>query len=389
MTNRSELPIQTLHLSDRDKAKLLWAIDQANCQEVLTDNRRLRVSCTNNEAVLALKSDGGGETKLTMLARNLGRWGAALVHGRYIHPESRCELSLQTSNGMRQSMLGTVRHVRHIQGTIHELGVTFDDPIDLSEFVSLSPTEETRYLRELADSTPETDDTAVVELSNRVLVIDHFASDRKLMSHWLTQAGLSVMSASDARGAMVQVQEQVFDMLLIDYRLGSSNGIELIRELRQNQFTAPIIAMSSDESPELEKNLLEAGADLFLCKPFTAKQLTEATYDLIGIDASADTSPIFSKHKNDIEMRPLLTEFTRGLASYIDELRDANAQGNYDMIETISRRLKGAGQGYGFPIISEQAAELLTTLNGDAPEVDAIRIAANELIAILNRVKLS
>ena len=197
------------------------------------------------------------------------------------------------------------------------------------------------------------------------------------------------MSASDARSAMVQVQEQVFDMLLVDYRLGASNGVELIRELRQNQFTAPIIAMSSDESAEHEQGMLAVGADLFMNKPFTAKQLTDATYELIGIDASADTSPIFSRHKGDSEMRPLLTEFTRGLASYIDELRDANAQGNYDSLESISRRLKGAGQGYGFPVISEQAAELLGSINGDTVEIDVIRIAANELIAILNRVKLS
>ncbi|MFK7788292.1 MAG: response regulator [Phycisphaeraceae bacterium] len=389
MTNRSELPIQTLHLSDRDKAKLLWAIDQADNIDVQPDKRRLRVTCTNNEAVLTLKSDGGGETKLAMLARNLGRWGAALVHGRYIHLNSRCELSLQANNSMWHSMLGTVRHIRHIQGTVHELGVVFDEPIDLSEFVSLSPSEETCYLRELADSMPETDGTEVVELTNRVLVIDDFASDRKLMSHWLTQAGLSVMGASNARGAMVQVQEQIYDMLLVDYKLGTSSGIELIRELRETQFTAPIIAMSSDESAEAEQGMLDAGADLFMKKPFAAKQLIAATYELIGIDATADIEPIFSKHKNDADMRPLLTEFTRGLAGYIDELRDANAQGNYDALESISHRLKGAGQGYGFDIISQQSAELLNTLNSEDVQIDAIRKTTTELISILNRVKLS
>lgn len=392
MTNRSELPIQTLHLSDRDKAKLLWAIDQSNQQEVELDKRRLRVSCTNNEAVLTLKSDGGGETKLAVLARNLGRWGAGLVYGRYMHIDSRCALSLQASNGAWHSMLGTVRHVRHvrhIEGTVHEMGMVFDEPIDLSEFVSLSPSEETRYLRELADSIPHTEGNEVVELTNRVLVIDDFASDRKLMSHWLTQAGLLVMTTADARSAMVQIQEQIYDMLLVDYRLGPDNGTALIRDLRENQFTAPIIAMSADESDAVKQGMLDAGANLFMHKPFTAKELAQATYELIGIDAAADTVPIFSEHRNDTEMRPLLTEFTRGLSRYVDELRDANAQGNYDALESISHRLKGAGKGYGFPIISEQAHELYRALTQDDAQIEAIRKTTTELIAILNRVKLS
>ena len=84
-----------------------------------------------------------------------------------------------------------------------------------------------------------------------------------------------------------------------------------------------------------------------------------------------------------------MTEFTRSLAGYIDELRDANAQGDYDALESISQCLKGAGQGYGFPIISEQSADLLNTLNSETVQIDAIRKAATELISILNRVKLS
>ncbi len=389
MTNRSELPIQTLRLSERDKAKLLWAIDQANRQDDNDNQRRLRVSCTKNEAVLTLKHHGGGETKLSMLARNLSRWGAALVHGRYVHENTRCELSIESNNGMLHNILGTVRHIRHIQGTIHELGVAFDEPIDLSEFVSLSPSEETRYLRELADDRPETDENEVVELSSRVLVIDDYASDRKLMSHWLTQAKLAVVSCSDSRNALIQVQEQVFDLLLVDYKLGTTSGLDLIRELRQNQFTAPIIAMSSDESEELEAFMHKAGADLLLKKPFTGEQLAQAAYQLIGINASADTAPIFSKLKDDLDMRPLLTEFTRGLAGYVDELRDANAMNNYETLEFISHQLKGSGNGYGFPAISERATELLLSLNAEDAEIETIRQQTSELIVTLNRVKLS
>ncbi|MEM6505831.1 MAG: response regulator [Planctomycetota bacterium] len=387
MKSRTDLPIQTLHLNDRDKAKLLWAIDQASTGEH-DEQREVRVSCTNNEAVLTLKTDGGGETRLSVLARNLSRKGVALVHGRYIYPKSRCEVSLQALNSAWHSVLGTVQHVRHVQGTIHELGVHFDEPIDLSDFVTMSSEEETRYLRELADNMPEGDEDDTVQLANRVLVVDDFASDRKLISHWLTQAGLNVSTAADMRSAIVQVQEQVFDLALVDYLLGADSGVDLIRELRENQFVAPIISISADETEELKAEVTGAGATCFMRKPMDAEALKQTAFELIGIDASSDLSPIFSQHKNDPEMRPLITEFTRSLAGYVEELRDANAQNNYESLELISRQLKGAGNGYGFPTVSETAGELLQSINADDADIDAIRQQASELITTLNRIKL-
>lgn len=388
MKTRDNQPIQTLHLSDRDKAKLLWAIEQANRQDDTQEQRRLRVSCTNNEAVLTLKFDGGRETKLAMLARNLSRWGAALVHGRYIHADSRCELAIQSNNGSWQHLLGSVRHIRHIQGTVHELGIAFDEPIDLGEFVSFSSAEEAQYLRELADVIPENEGPEVIQLTKRVLVVDDFSSDRKLLSYWLTQMALMATTTSDSRSALVQVQEQAFDLLIVDHRLGSENGADLIRELRQGQFIGPIIAISADDSDASKKQMLDAGATAFMSKPLDAEKLKETVYELIGVDESADTEPIFSEHKHDTEMRPLITEFTRGLAGYIEDLRDANAQNDFETLEFISHQLKGAGNGYGFPVISERAAELLQSLNQDAADIEAIRQQASELITTLNRVKL-
>ena len=389
MKNQSDLPIQTLRLSDRDKAKLLNAIEQANRQDDAQSQRRLRVNCTNNEAVLTLKHEVGTETRLSMLARNLSRWGAALVHGRYIHPNSRCELMVQSGSGQWCRMLGTVRHIRHIHGTIHELGIAFDEPIDLTEFVSLSPSEETRYLQELADDLPEADEGVVVELASRVLVVDDFTSDRKLIGHWLTQAGLSVTSASDAREALLLVKGQVFDLIVLDDKVGATHGKDLIQALRKIHFTGPIIAKSTNDSEDMESILMQAGADRFMKKPFTAEQLAEVAFELIGIDSPGETEPIFSTHKDDAEMRPLLTEFTRGLATTIQELRNANAQSDHETLRLISHQLKGVSNGYGFPTINERAVDLLGSLSEDTTAIEEIRKATSELIAIPNRVKPS
>jgi|GEM_PF-975777 len=389
MNGRITQPIETLRLSDRDKTKLLWALDEANKRDQGEEQRRLRVACTNNkEAVFSLKSEVPSAPQLNMLVRNLSRWGATLVHGRYIHPDSPCEILIHAENGTWHKQTGTVRHSRHIQGTIHEIGVEFDEPIDLSEFVRLTTEQETLYLQELAEDLPEAVDEEVMQLSSRVLIADDFASDRKLFGHWLAQAGLTVSTMVDGRSAKIQIQEQIYDLLVIDYRLGEDNGVEVIKELRQGQFTAPIIAISADDSEELKASAIEAGASRFLVKPFTEEELVNTAFELIGVDASADLSPIYSSYNDDMEMRPLLTEFTRGLATYIDELRDANSQNDFEALDRISHRLKGAGNGYGYPDITSNASDVLSALRMENPDLDNIKNVASELISTLNRVKL-
>ncbi|MGB0767501.1 MAG: response regulator [Phycisphaeraceae bacterium] len=384
-------PIETLRLTDRDKAKLLWAIEEANRRDDGENQRRLRVPCKDvKEAILDLKSTGTGSTKLNVLIRNLSRWGAALVHGRYVHPETKCELLMQAENGAWHKQVGVIRHSRHIQGMIHEIGVAFEEPIDLSEFARLTTQEEAQYLQELADDMPEPseDDEVIVQLSSRVLLTDDYASDRKLFGHWLSQAGFTVSTMVDGRGTRIQIQEQVYDLVIIDYRLDGENGVKLIHELRQGNFTAPIICISSDDSDDVEQAALDAGANRFLQKPFSEQQLLSTAYELTGVDNKAEQTPIYSTFKDKPEMRPLLTEFTRGLSAYVDELRDANAQGDIEALDYISHRLKGAGNGYGYPDITKCAAAVINAMNADAPELESIKNAAGELISTLNRIKL-
>lgn len=68
-------PIETLRLNDREKTKLLWAIEQVNRQDIDEELRQLRVACTNTEATLTLIKDGGEVAQLAVLVRNLSRGG--------------------------------------------------------------------------------------------------------------------------------------------------------------------------------------------------------------------------------------------------------------------------------------------------------------------------
>lgn len=388
MKSSDDQPIETLRLSDRDKAKLLWAIEESNTVSVDETKRRLRVMCSKNEAVLTLLGDNGSRTRFSVIGRDLSRWGASVIHGRYVYPATRCELMVKSLDDAWHTRLGEVYHVQHIQGMIHNIGVQFEEPIDLSEFVNLSPDEETRHLQELAEDMPDGDDDAIVQVANRVLVVDDFASDRKLFSYWLTRAGMDVTSVGDPKSAREHVEEGEYHLLIVDGRLGEESGPELIKQLRNSQFVAPIIGVSASDDGEAEHNALSAGANCFLCKPFTSDQLVERAFGLLGLDVNGNTEPIYSTFNNDDEMRPLLTAFTRSLPSYIEQLHSANSKNDYELLDEVARTLKGAGSGYGLEDITSHAGEVQIALNDTEADMNKIRETVNQLISILNRVKL-
>lgn len=389
MNQRDDHAIETLRISDRDKMKLLWALEEASKQAVDSERRRLRVTWLQHEVTLTLLGDTGSSVKTSVLARNLSRWGVGLVHGRYVYPNTRCEVQIRALDGTWHVSAGKVGHVRHVQGLVHEMGVYFDTPIDLTNFAVLTPDEETRHLQELADDLPEEQAAEVTELASRVLVVDDFASDRKLLGHWLSRAGMAVSTVADSKSARERIDETQFDILVVDYRLGAEVGSDLIRSLRNAQFVAPILAISADDDEEVQAANKAAGADRFLAKPMTAATLTFTVKEMMGFDADQTTEPIFSTFKNESDMRPLLTEFTRGLAGYMEQLREANARHDYELLDQIARTLKGAGSGYGFDDITQQAAQLLDSLNDTAADIEKIKHSANDLICVLNRIKMS
>ncbi|MFN3166023.1 MAG: response regulator [Phycisphaeraceae bacterium] len=387
MHSQADQPIQTLRLSERDKAQLLVQIAELSQRETESDQRRLRVACDHNDAVLSLLGQTGSVTRFAAVVRNISRWGVSIVLGRYAYPRTRCEVQVGAKDGTTHTRLGEVRYCRHIKGLVHELGVLFDHPVDLSEFTILSPNEETRHLQELADDAPAGEAEQVTELAYRVLVVDDYASDRKLYSHWLGRAGMTVSSVADSASARERVDETQFDLIIVDVRLSQESGEDLVRALRSAQFVAPILAVSADDTLS-EATLIDAGANRYLNKPFNAETLVRTARELVGFDSEAQNTPIFSAFTGDKEMRPLLTEFTRGLSASMDKLREANARQDYETLEQIAHALKGAGSGYGFDTVTRHAEQLLFSLNDSAADIEKIKHSANELLCILNRVKL-
>ena len=79
--------------------------------------------------------------------------------------------------------------------------------------------------------------------------------------------GWSIRAASDPFEALDWVKRHLVDILLVDYHMPVMSGLEVVRQARQLSQNVILLALTVEESPEIARELLLAGADDFISKP--------------------------------------------------------------------------------------------------------------------------
>ena len=106
----------------------------------------------------------------------------------------------------------------------------------------------------------------------RILLVDDDRELIDLLAFALRRAGLDPIAAHDASGALRQFDEREPDLVVLDINLGASSGLEVLRDLRRRS-QLPVIMLTALDSEEDKVRGLEAGADDYLTKPFSHREL--------------------------------------------------------------------------------------------------------------------
>jgi two-component system, OmpR family, phosphate regulon response regulator PhoB len=108
-----------------------------------------------------------------------------------------------------------------------------------------------------------------------ILVVDDERPVREMISFTLRRGGFEVAESGDAESARLSIAKKRPDLMLIDWRLPRMSGFELIGLLRQTRLTQsiPIIMITARAEEQDRVNALDHGADDYLVKPFSAREL--------------------------------------------------------------------------------------------------------------------
>ncbi|MBH0057793.1 phosphate regulon transcriptional regulator PhoB [Pseudoalteromonas sp. SWXJZ94C] len=112
-------------------------------------------------------------------------------------------------------------------------------------------------------------------MSRKVLVVDDEAPIREMLVFVLEQNGFQAIEAEDYDSAIAAMVEPYPDMVLLDWMLPGGSGIQIAKKFKQNEHTRqiPIIMLTARGEEEDKVRGLEVGADDYVTKPFSPKEL--------------------------------------------------------------------------------------------------------------------
>lgn len=108
-----------------------------------------------------------------------------------------------------------------------------------------------------------------------LLLIEDEEDIRELVTHALAKSGFTLLEADNGRAGFVSAVDHQPDLVILDWMMPEVNGIETLRRLRRDARTAhiPVIMLSAKAEATHKSEGLDTGADDYLAKPFSPREL--------------------------------------------------------------------------------------------------------------------
>ena len=112
-------------------------------------------------------------------------------------------------------------------------------------------------------------------MQKHILIVEDEPAIRDMLAYALRKGDYAPLLAADAREAQERIAERVPDLILLDWMLPGTSGLELARRWRREALTRdiPIIMLTARGEENDRVGGLEAGVDDYVVKPFSAREL--------------------------------------------------------------------------------------------------------------------
>jgi two-component system phosphate regulon response regulator PhoB len=231
-------------------------------------------------------------------------------------------------------------------------------------------------------------DKVITMPKHTVLIVDDEAAIRDMLCIALEAADFNVLDAENAQQAHAKIIDGQPDLVLLDWMMPGTTGLELLRRLKRDELTAniPVIMLTAKAEEDSKISGLDAGADDFIPKPFSPRELIsrvkavlrrvgreelqkpisigQLVFDPVGHRVSIADQPInlgpteyrllqfFLTHQERVYSRDQILDYVWGGNVYLDErtvdvhirrLRKAiSVAGHENYVQTVR------GAGYRF-----------------------------------------
>jgi len=117
-----------------------------------------------------------------------------------------------------------------------------------------------------------------MDLHIKILVVDDFATMRKVIRNLLKQVGYeNIVEAEDGVTALKALKSQKIDLIISDWNMPNMTGIELLKAVRADEDlkTMPFLMVTAEALQDNVITAVKAGVSNYIVKPFTAEFLND------------------------------------------------------------------------------------------------------------------
>ena len=121
--------------------------------------------------------------------------------------------------------------------------------------------------------------------AHRILIVDDEEAILAPISRYFRGLGCWVETAQEPEEAIALLRHRSYDLVILDLRLtrfGSSDGLDVLRDLRERVQPTSVIVLSAQVSVEVEEEAIRLGANAVLRKPQNLPDLAQMVFGFIG-----------------------------------------------------------------------------------------------------------
>lgn len=194
--------------------------------------------------------------------------------------------------------------------------------------------------------------------SVNVLLVEDNQFNQKLIEHLLTGDGYQLTVVGNGQEALEVLDQQKFDIVLMDMQMPVMDGYEATRRIRNiEEFKKlPVIALTAHAMKGDCEKCLSVGCNDYLAKPVKKDMLIKAIKQFtISPGEDAKGKRLRYREKG---IESLVPWYLQDLAGEIDKLKQSAKMNDLVTVRYIGHGLKGSGGAYGFPELSNIGGEI-------------------------------
>jgi CheY-like chemotaxis protein/HPt (histidine-containing phosphotransfer) domain-containing protein len=212
-----------------------------------------------------------------------------------------------------------------------------------------------------------------------IMVVEDGADNQRIFRHFLKLAGADYVIVADGPSALERaLHDEGLDLVLMDIQIPEMDGYEVTRRLRDSGFTRPIIAVTAHTLATERPRGAAAGITDYIAKPIQIENLIQTIlHHTRGENAepsqrAAEPEPmpppvqdsedresyLQSKYHHKPMYRSIIIDFVNSFQQRLETMQNLISAMDWEQLSVAMHQIKGAAATYGYPQVSELAAQL-------------------------------